>query len=1078
MLTQMQKSIIKDFESNQFQNYVIQKQIDTFFGNVSVLNPKSTPGAEHVLRQLNFQGMNPFLGRRFNGLMKMLSSLHHANMIDYIGYTEYAETNPEALLYLFPVMYRGAETLADYITRQQLKMSDIRDMIISILNGLGYAHFRGMIHGHLDCQSVIVIPDSKVPKICDFGLYNLIYGRSVSPDDDIKSAGRLLEAMLLRVPFKMQHTQFNTEAVSDKIPSVYQAIVRKALNRGYAFAEEMAEEIRKMTVPEPVPVPRERQKKPVLEPVRPQSDLRFSTELHEPERETTYIYIQQNWNQKLNLVEEQKSSLTQLVTLPEKTPWEISLPDTANMIKRMTESVKIYQEIKEVNSASPPVQPTNNPLVKKYPGQPSHIYEQENKNIFPDVNETGPYPSEIEYRRLLWEQCKVYGQVQHCKQLEDWMMISKGGFASVFYRKRGNEEHVLKVIDFRGYLSNEKQGIDLENTFNNHIYALKQTRRELELYHKFNQEKNPAVARFYPEYSTPLRAIDDEISRVENLKEHPAQINYIDESKILHFAFVEMEFGLSYSCYINWLYHSNFYANHVTKVISELFEATSFLQPLIVHCDIKPENILLVKRDGKIHPVFIDFNSAHMAIQEKRNEQGILTEAGIVGRTKQYAPPELINVEDIEVVKHPNVDTYSVGVIAFEMLNDYAFSKGLKEEFDKSLSESKINELAPVRLEELGLSAENRRKFLYLLISCLKHAQSERPSTRQAADILYALSMTEKIHIEANEHQILEDILAEIKRFPTPVLPLEADCQAFADEKWLYPSENEFQRLAAHMFGKRGKTLKNTDIVIPNRHTGICYRVRTTDQSGSEVQTLQTVYRLTDMTEDEKADLIKQICTNFRYFAENSQNSGLLKLYPDFSSPLHEVINARSSSQEYLFMETEFGIPYINYMKWLFSSKESYQKYILRAVLDLLYMLKDVYNPSSGGVEHGRIRAENIMLVRRGNRCKPVLADFRLEETEKNSIYHMGVLLYEMFDGTIYENHEIPNINKKPKYIDDQITSTRNIIFFKTKEYRRIWEFVQKCLTMGEKGFSDPMEMLMEYNNILKTYREALYGEQ
>ena len=174
----------------------------------------------------------------------------------------------------------------------------------------------------------------------------------------------------------------------------------------------------------------------------------------------------------------------------------------------------------------------------------------------------------------------------------------------------------------------------------------------------------------------------------------------------------------------------------------------------VVHRDLKPDNIMLVERDGQPDVVkILDFGIAKVTEPMSGGGAGgtALTQAGMIFGTPEYLSPEQALAEVVD----PRADIYAAGVILFEML---AGRKPFVSE-DKvklismhlahappRLREANPNVEVPVALEQVVLQAleksrENRFASATAFLQALDDAEAIADSGADADATLAALQL-------------------------------------------------------------------------------------------------------------------------------------------------------------------------------------------------------------------------------------------------------------------------------------------------------------------------------------------------
>ena len=160
----------------------------------------------------------------------------------------------------------------------------------------------------------------------------------------------------------------------------------------------------------------------------------------------------------------------------------------------------------------------------------------------------------------------------------------------------------------------------------------------------------------------------------------------------------------------------------------------------IVHCDLKPENIYLIRHEkNPHHPVVLDFGIARMTEQMS----GLRTAPGMIAGTLAYMAPE--QIFDRRMVDRRS-DVYAVAVIFYQMVT------GGWLPFQQPDAPGTFFELAPTAVYQLQRETapiDPRKRgaqisdgFASALLSALQFEAARRPQTLGAFILLLAQSIT------------------------------------------------------------------------------------------------------------------------------------------------------------------------------------------------------------------------------------------------------------------------------------------------------------------------------------------------
>lgn len=147
--------------------------------------------------------------RRFDLEAEILGRLDHPNIAKIYE----AGIDPQSQSPYFAMEYVDGQELSDYVSDQNLSISDRLELIAKLCDAIQHAHAKGVIHRDLKPANVLVTPDGE-PKVLDFGVAR-------ATDSDTKGAtlqtnmGQLIGTLYYMSPEQALGDTMNLDTRSD-----------------------------------------------------------------------------------------------------------------------------------------------------------------------------------------------------------------------------------------------------------------------------------------------------------------------------------------------------------------------------------------------------------------------------------------------------------------------------------------------------------------------------------------------------------------------------------------------------------------------------------------------------------------------------------------------------------------------------------------------------------------------------------------------------------------------------------------------------------------------------------------------
>ena len=152
-------------QGTQVGKYCIEKVLGVGGMGAVYRATQSKPHRQVALKLIRPGILSTKSVRRFDLEAEILGRLDHPNIAKIYE----AGIDPQSQSPYFAMEYVDGQELSDYVSDQNLSISDRLELIAKLCDAIQHAHAKGVIHRDLKPANVLVTPDGE-PKVLDFGV--------------------------------------------------------------------------------------------------------------------------------------------------------------------------------------------------------------------------------------------------------------------------------------------------------------------------------------------------------------------------------------------------------------------------------------------------------------------------------------------------------------------------------------------------------------------------------------------------------------------------------------------------------------------------------------------------------------------------------------------------------------------------------------------------------------------------------------------------------------------------------------------------------------------------------------------